>query len=625
MTEHPTETSFDEIFAPVHHTKRLAVIVAMAAAAAASFFGLHARLHLGFDWIGLAATLVGGWPIWMEAWGAIREKQINMEITMALGVAAALVIDQFATAAIIVAFTLFSMYLEDLTRGRGKRALEVLLRGAPDSAHVHRDEMWVEVKAEELQVGDVILVKPGEKVPADGKVVRGESHVGEAAITGEPSLRPKGPGMAVYAGTMNGNRAMEIEVQKRGDDTTYARIVRLVKEAGERRGMTQRLADRVAQGIVYVVLSAAALTFLLTRNLTSTISVILVAGACGVAAGTPLAILATTARMASRGVIVKGGEGVEALARVDTVVFDKTGTLTRGTPVVQKVVPLNGANSPDFVSVVAAVEEGSDHPIAAAILKAAKPKTRAQGIEYLAGRGVRGRVAGQEVLVGSLTLMREHGVAVPVGADEEEQKAARLGHALVFGSVGGQLQGALHLVDEVRPEAAESMRELRELGLTLVMLTGDREAPAREVGAKLGIADVRADLLPEDKIRIVQQLQAQGRRVCFVGDGINDAPALAEAHVGVAVASGSEAAMETADVVLMNSDLRGLVQTIRSSRRSQAVILFNFGGTLAVDLVGVALAAFGLLGPLVAAMVHVGSELVFIANSARLFTGTARP
>ncbi|MFA5943515.1 MAG: HAD-IC family P-type ATPase, partial [Candidatus Thermoplasmatota archaeon] len=406
MADH--ETSFDEIFAPVRHGRRLAVIIAMALAAAASYFALHAQLGLRFDWIGLTATLVGGWPIWMEAWGAIREKQINMEITMALGVVAALAIGQFATAAIIVAFTLFSMYLEDLTRSRGKKALDVLLRGAPETANVRRSKDWVEVKAEELQVGDLVLVKPGEKVPADGKLVRGEGAISEAAITGEPALRTKRPGDLVYAGTLNGNHALEVAVTHRGEDTTYARIIRLVKEAGERRGKTQRLADRVAQAIVYVVLATASLTFLVTRDWTTTISVVLVAGACGVAAGTPLAILATTARNAGRGVIIKGGEGVEAMARIDTVVFDKTGTLTRGTPAVRRVTTFNGFSSGHLLSTICAVEQGSDHPVATAIRAAANPDGDATDIEYLGGRGVRGNVHGRQVLVGSLALMQDH-------------------------------------------------------------------------------------------------------------------------------------------------------------------------------------------------------------------------
>jgi heavy metal translocating P-type ATPase len=608
------QTSADEILAPINHPLRLLAIGAMALAAAASFLHLYARLHLGFDWIGLVATLVGGWPIWMEAWEAIREKQINMEITMALGVAAALAIGQFATAAIIVAFTLFSMYLEALTRSRGKHALEVLIRNAPESAAVQRDGAWVEASAESLRPGDLILVRPGDKVPADGRVVRGESHVAEAAITGEPTLRPKGPGATVYAGTVNGNAALEVEVARAGQDTTYARIVHLVREAGERRGRRQRLADLLAQGIVYVVLAAAAMTFLLTRNLTSTISVVLVAGACGVAAGTPLAILATTAQSARRGIIIKGGEAVEALATVDTVVFDKTGTLTRGVPSVERVEMLGPGSRDAFLGTISAVEQGSDHPVALAIRNSIPPTGRAEGVHYVAGRGMLGQVAGEKVLVGNADLLQEHGIHVDAAA-----KPAEAGELVVYGAVGSRLRGVIHLADEPRPEARDVVLRLRRMGLRVIMLTGDQPGPARRLGAAVGIDDIQAGLLPEDKIRIVRQLRQQGRRVCFVGDGINDTPALVESNVGVAVGSGSEAALETADVLLMSSDLNGLAQAIAGSRKSQGVILFNFGGTLAVDFAGIVLASLGLLGPLLAALVHVGSELAFILNSARLF------
>ncbi|MHB8605928.1 MAG: heavy metal translocating P-type ATPase, partial [Thermoplasmatota archaeon] len=568
MSTHEEGTSFDDVLAPVHHFKRLATIGAMALAATASFLALWQRVGLPFDVFGLGATLIGGWPVWMEAWEAIRERQINMEITMALGVAAALVIGQFATAAIIVAFTLFSMYLEDLTKSRGKRALEVLLRAAPDTAHVQRDGQWVEVSAKSVERGELVLVKAGEKVPVDGVVTSGASSVVEAAITGEPFPKEKVKGATVYAGTINGSGALEVEVTRGGEDTTYARIIRLVREATERRGKTQRLADKVAQGIVYVVLAAALITYVVSRNLTTTISVILVAGACGVAAGTPLAILATTAKSARRGVVMKGGAAVEALAGVDTVVFDKTGTLTTGEPAVVRALTFNGTRAQDLLADVAAVEAGSNHPIARAITKNARTSRRADSIHYEAGRGLHGTVAGRVVLVGNTQLLEDANIKLPSEAHEAKDEAEREGHIVVFAAIDGRAAGAILLRDSVRPEAKRAIQRLQSEGLRVVMLTGDHEAPARQVASEVGITDVRAELLPEDKIRIVRDLQAEGRRVCFVGDGINDAPALTEARVGVALQSGSEAAAETADVLLMNNDLAELAESIHAARRS---------------------------------------------------------
>lgn len=620
MEHEESETSFDELLAPVDHKRRLAVIALVALAAASSWFALWRALGLPWDAIGLVATLLGGWPIWKEAWEAIRERQINMEITMAMGVTAALVIGEFTTATVIVSFTLFSMYLEDLTKSRGKRALEALLRAAPEQATVLRDGTWTEVAATEVRAGERVVVKGGTAVPVDGRVLEGRSAVTEAAITGEPFPKDKEPGSLVFAGTTNGSGTLEIEAVRGGDDTTFARIVRLVREAGERRGTTQRLADRVAQAIVYVVIVAALLTYVATRDRMAVVSVILVAGACGVAAGTPLAILATIAKSARRGVIISGGEAVEALAGVDTVAFDKTGTLTLGEPVLERIVCFNGRTEDTLLEQVASIERASDHPIARAIVRARPAGPVASGVHYSAGRGVRGEIGGAQVIVGNLAMLDEAGVEVPADARQFEADETGRGRIVVHAAVDGALAGAFVLADELRPEAAATLARLRADGLRLVMLTGDRAASAQSVAARLGITEVHADLLPEDKLRIVQDLERTGRRVCFVGDGINDAPALVEAHVGAALQSGTDVAMETADVLLMTNDLSRLGDALHDSRRSQRVILFNFGGTLTVDFIGIGLAAFGLLGPLLSAIVHVGSELVFILNSARLFS-----
>jgi heavy metal translocating P-type ATPase len=613
------DSSFDEVLAPLHHGRRIGVIAAMAVAAAASFFGLWQWLALPTDAIGLVATLVGGWPIWLEAWGAIRQRQINMEITMAMGVVAALVVGQFATAAVIVSFTLFSMYLEDLTKSRGKRALEALLRAAPDTATVMRGGRWIDGPAAGVRSGERVLVRSGAAIPVDGRVLGGTSSVNEAAITGEPFAREKRAGDLVFAGTTNGNGTLELEALRSGTDTTFARIVRLVREAGERRGATQRLADRIAQGIVYIVLCVALVTWFVTREPLTVVSVILVAGACGVAAGTPLAILATIARNARRGVILRGGETVEWLARIDTVVFDKTGTLTLGEPIVERVVTFGGRDQKEFIASVAALEQGSDHPIARAVVRAHPPAAVAAGVQYVAGRGVAGEIAGARISVGNGAFLEERGVAVTPEARQLVEQANADGKLVVLGAIGGTLAGAVVLSDELRPEAVSSLERMRTAGLQLVMLTGDRETPALEIARRVGIGEVHARLLPEDKLKLVQRLKSSGRRVCFVGDGINDAPALAEAHVGAALRSGTEAALETADILLMNNDLSRLSDALFESRRAQGVILFNFAGTLTVDLAGIALAALGLLGPLAAALVHVGSELAFILNSARLF------
>jgi Cd2+/Zn2+-exporting ATPase/Cu+-exporting ATPase len=621
------ETGFDEVLAPVNHPRRLAAIGAMAAAAGVSYFELWRGVGLPFDWVGLIATLIGGLPVWKEAWEAIRQRHINMEITMALGVASALVIGQFATGATIVAFTLFSMYLEDLTRSRGKNALEVLLRAAPQMANVRREDAWVEVGVAEVRAGDRVLVKPGEKIPVDGTVVSGASTVVEAAITGEPFPREKRVGAHLFAGTVNGAGALEMRADRTGADTTYARIIALVKQATERPGRTQRLADRVAQGIVYVVLATAAGAWFFTHDPVTVVSVILSAGACGVAAGTPLAILAVTANQTRRGVVIKGGAAVEALARVDTVVFDKTGTLTLGEPDVEEVVPLGTATAGDVLRAALVVEEGSDHPIARAVVREAQAlrivltaPERAVDVQYVAGRGLVGRGSGGSVvLAGNQALLADHAVAICAEAATRIEAGTSSGRIPVLIARDGTTLGLLLLADGLRSEAKGAIGRLHARGVRVLMLTGDHEGPAREIAARVGIRDVRANLLPEDKVRVVRELRGQGRVVCMVGDGINDAPALLEADVGAAVAVGSEAALESADVLLMTNDLGRLASALEEARRAQRVILFNFGGTVLVDFLGMGLAAFGMLGPIGAALVHVGSELAFIVNSARLF------
>ncbi len=621
------ETGFHEILAPVDHKRRLAVVGVIALAALVSYLEGWRLLGMPFDVVGLVATLVGGWPVWKEAWEAIRERHINMEITMALGVGAALVIGQFATGAIIVAFTLFSMYLEDLTKSRGKRALEVLLRAAPQTANVRRGESWMEVTVQEVAAGDRVLVKPGEKIPVDGVVVSGQSSVVEAAITGEPFPRDKQAGSGLYAGTINGTGALEMRADRTGEDTTYARIIGLVKQATERPGRTQRLAGRVAQGIVYVVLAAATATWFFTHDPITVVSVILSAGACGVAAGTPLAILAVTANQTRRGVVIKGGEAVEALARVDTVVFDKTGTLTVGEPEVEEILPLSDATPESVLLALLALEEGSDHPIARAVVRLAQTQKltltvdqTAQDLQYVAGRGLVGRVRdGSTLLAGNVALLEERGVPVSERAREKIADGGEVGRIPILVARDGILLGLVLLSDRLRAEAKGAIERLHARGVRVVMLTGDHEGPANLVADRLGIREVRANLLPEDKVRIVQDLRAEGSKVCMVGDGINDAPALMEADVGVAVAVGSEVALESADVLLMTNDLNRLVSALEDARQAHRVILFNFGGTVVVDFVGMGLAAFGMLGPIGAALVHVGSELAFILNSARLF------
>jgi len=431
------------------------------------------------------------------------------------------------------------------------------------------------------------------------------------------------PGSVVYAGTINQSGALEIRVERIGRDTSYGRIIEAVEHAERSRAPVQELADRLAGYLVYFALAAAVVTFVITRDARSTISVVIVAGACGIAAGTPLAILGGIGRSARLGAIIKGGLYLETLGKVNTVVLDKTGTLTFGRTEVQAVVPTTGVTEVEVLDAAASAEMRSEHPLGKAIANLASAKHRSirepEGFDYMPGRGITALVDGVTILVGNRGLLSDHAIEVPHNFDAGANTCSE-----VFVARDGRLLGAIVIADTVRPEARGAIETLNRMGIRSVLLTGDTKPVAEMVARDLGISEVEADLLPEMKLARIKGLVAAGRIVAMVGDGINDAPALAEASVGVAMGSGTEVARESADVVLLGSDLLKFTQTLAIARWTRRIIWWNFAGTIGVDLVGIALASVGLLNPPLAAFIHVTSELAFILNSARLLPPTKR-
>jgi Cd2+/Zn2+-exporting ATPase/Cu+-exporting ATPase len=550
-----------------------------------------------------------------------------MELSMTIALAAALVIGELFTALVITAFVLVAEVLEGLTVGRGRRAIHDLLDFLPRTVRVRRGGSIQEVAAAEVRAGDAVLIDPGARVPVDGTVTGGRSYVDQATITGESTPAEKGAGSTVYAGTINQSGALEVRAERLGRDTSYGKIVEAVERAERSRAPVQKVADRYAGYLVYFALGCAALTFLLTRSVRSTISVIIVAGACGIAAGTPLAVLGAIGRAAREGAIVKGGRYLEALWSVDAVAFDKTGTLTVGAPAVREVVPAAGVAATDLLAAAAIAERRSEHPLGKAIVAAADQAglapTEPESFDYTPGRGVVARLGSDpadEIVAGNRALLAGRGLVVAAGGDDLRRQAA----SEVLVARGGRFLGAIWVGDAVRPEAAGAVRALRQMKVRTVLVTGDSQAFAGAVAGELGMDDVKAGLLPEEKMAAVRALVAAGRSVAMVGDGVNDAPALTAATVGIAMGSGTDVARESADIVLLGNDLSKFVETMRIARRCRDIIRFNFAGTLAVDAVGVVLAAFGYLNPLVAAFIHVASELTFILNSARLLPATAR-
>jgi heavy metal translocating P-type ATPase len=567
--------------------------------------------------LGIGAVLVGGWPIFKEAAENLFSRRMTMELSMSIAIVAAAAIEEFFTALVITLFVLGAEVLENLTVARGRRAIRDLMDFLPRSIVVRRDGAVRETSPEGVRIGDSVLVNPGGLIPVDGIVISGHSFVDQARITGESMPVQKVAGSTVYAGTINQSGALEIRTERIGRDTSYGKIIEAVEQAERSRAPVQRLADRLAGYLVYLALAAALITFVVSRDIRSTIAVIIVAGACGIAAGTPLALLGGIGRAARLGCIIKGGRYLETLGRVNTVVLDKTGTLTFGRPEVQAVLPAPNATEKELIETAASAEMRSEHPLGKAIvahaIAAGLVVNEPEQFDYAPGLGIAASLSGSRILIGNRALLVSHAIELfelgrPAADAGSQVLVARDDHFL----------GTIIIGDTVRPEAQRAIAFLDQMGIRSILLTGDSSAVANAVGVQLGINQIEAELLPEAKLARIKQLVADGLVVAMVGDGINDAPALAEANVGVAMGSGTDVARESGDVLLLGNDLARFAETLRIARWTRRIIWQNFGGTMVTDAAGIALAAAGLLNPALAAFIHVASEMTFILNSARL-------
>jgi heavy metal translocating P-type ATPase len=598
---------------------RLAVMALVIVASLSGWW----RNWMSRDWLAFAATLIGGFPIFEEAWENLRKRRMTMELSMTLALIAALCIGQFLTALVIAFFVVFAELVEGYTVAGGRRAIQNLIDALPRQVRVRRAGQERELGTNEVTAGETIIIRPGERIPADGVVSKGHSFVDQSSITGESLPIEKVERSKVFAGTINKDGVLEVIVEKIGRDTTFGKIIEIVEQAEKSRAPVQRIADRLAAGLVYFAFGAAVLTLIVTRNITSTIAVIIVAGACGVAAGTPLAILAGIGSAARRGIITKGGLYLEQLSRIDTVVLDKTGTLTLGIPEVTTVRTLEQATENDVLQTAAIAEQHSEHPLGEAIVRRARernlPLREYSQLRYSPGKGIVVEESGTRILVGTRALFEEHGVPVSANALSEVGGHDGAGKTVVFVGRDSRVLGTVTLADQLRAEAKKAVQDLKAQGYRTILLTGDSWDTAKVIGTDLGVHEAIGALLPEQKVEKIRELLRNGGKVAMVGDGVNDAPALAEATVGIAMGQGTDVALETADVTLMTSDLSRLVEVLAISKRCYRVIMFNFWGTIAVDTIGIVLAFSGVLVPIIAALVHVGSELGFILNSARLF------
>jgi P-type Cu+ transporter len=606
--------------------------------------------------VGLMIVLLAGLPVFKNVLQAAINKRITAHTLMSLGAIAALIVGQWATAAVVVFFMRIGDYIERFTTERARRAVKELDTLAPQSARVIRDGVEVEVELQDVNPGEIVVVRPGEMIPVDGEVISGQATVDQATITGESLPVEAGPGTQVYAATLATLGSLRVKAKQIGPDSTFGRVIKMVEHAELHRGEIQRLADRFSSYYLPVVVSIAALTFILRQDALATAAVLIVACSCAFALATPIAILASVGAAARRGLLIKGGKYLESLAHVDVILIDKTGTLTLGTPQVTDVLVVNGEadnllSQNTILQLAASAERYSEHPLARAVREAAELKgltlSEIEDFEALPGVGVRTRINGNMVEVGSRRLLSEINSSsdlqqnkpknaiqesMQYGVDQETikfriyetvlpeiGKLESEGKTVFYVHLDGELVGLIASTDTLRSEAPLAIKKIRELGITQIeLLTGDNRQTSASLAKKLGIS-YRAELLPEDKIAIVKEYQAKGHTVAMIGDGVNDAPALAQAEIGIAVgAVGKGVAMEAAHIALLRDDWFLIPEVIQIARRTMRVVKGNIGFTSVFNLVGLSIAAMGYLPPILAAAMQAIPDLGILANSSRL-------
>jgi Cu+-exporting ATPase len=625
------------------------VIPLVAVDMAAMVAGEHRRLLLEL----LLATPIctwAAWPFYARALESLRNRSPNMFTLIGLGVLASYLTSVAATlfpgipayfeaSGAIVTLVLLGQVLELRARRQTRDAIRMLLDLAPATARrIEADGSERDVPLGDVAAGDRLRVRPGEKIPVDGVVLEGASAVDESMISGEPMPREKGPGDRIVGGTLNQTGSFLLRAERVGSETLLARIVAMVGEAQRSRAPIQRLADRVSAVFVPIVVLVAAATFFTwamigpeprwSHAIVNAVSVLIIACPCALGLATPMSIMVATGRGAKTGILFRNAESIEAMRRVDTLVTDKTGTLTEGRPRLVTVRPLTPYDERSLLKFAATLERASSHPIAASIVRGAEtlgiPLGEPREFTGLTGSGVRGRVDAHEVRVGNRALMIETG-ADPAPLEAEAESLRREGQTVMFVSVDGALAGMLGVADPVKPDARDALATLRNEGIRVVMVTGDGSTTAGAVARALGIEEVHAEVSPEGKVSIVKRLQSEGRFVAMAGDGINDAPALAQAQVGIAMGNGTDIAMESAQITLVRGDLSGIVRARRLSRHTMSNIRHNLFFAFVYNVLGVPVAAgvlypaFGLLlSPIIAAAAMSLSSVSVIGNALRL-------
>ena len=629
-------------------------------------------------WLFLLVTpvqFIGGWSFYKGSWQAIRTRSINMDFLIALGTTVAYVYSvavlffpevlpvkveerdvYFEVSAVIIAFVLLGKYMEELIKKRSSAAVRKLMDLKPATAHVIRDGQEMEIPAESVMVGETVVVKPGEKIPTDGEVIEGASSVDESMLTGESMPVEKRPGTQMIGGTLNRTGLLRFKATRVGAETALAQIIKLVEEAQASSAPIQRIADQVTGYFVPAVVITAFVAFggwwlvgNFPQGLLAFIAVLIIACPCALGIATPAALMVGVGKGAEAGILIRGGEVLERARSLTSVVFDKTGTLTRGEPNVTDIVPLSGVAPDEILRFAASVEVGSEHPLGEAIVRAAKHRNlklpKVEGFEAIPGHGIRGdlaeepgvtpppfpsplkgegRVGGdvrtahrRRILLGNRRLFRREAIDTAAAEQDMVRLEGEGKTAMLVGS-DGELAGVIAVADTLKPEAKEAIAALRQERIEVILLTGDNQRTANAIARELDIETVIAEVLPADKARVIQDLQKQGKVVAMVGDGVNDAPALAAADIGIAIGSGSDVAKETGGIILVRDDVREVVASIRLSRMTLAKIKQNLFWAFIYNSIGIPIAAFGFLNPIIAAAAMALSSLSVIVNSALL-------
>ncbi len=607
-------------------------------------------------------VLWGGWPFFQRGWASIVNRSLNMFTLIAMGTGVAYAYSVIATffpalfpesfrghgdevgvyfevSAVIIVLVLLGQVLELRARSQTSSAIKALLGLAPKTARIIRDDgNEEEISLDAIKTGDKLRVRPGEKVPVDGIVLEGSSFVDESMITGEPVPVEKTIGDKVTGGTVNGTGSFFMKAERVGSETLLAQIVRMVSEAQRSRAPIQRLADVVSSYFVPAVFVSAVITFIvwsvvgpeprLAHAIVNAVAVLIIACPCALGLATPMSIMVGIGRGAAVGVLIKNAEALEVMEKINTLVVDKTGTLTEGRPRLTSIVPLNQLSDSELLRLAASIERGSEHPLAAAIVNGAQEKglklSEAQQFESLTGKGVVGRVDGHEVALGNTKLIEQLKIAAD-GLIERADALRKEGETVMFLAVNGRAAGLIGVADPIKESTPEAIKALHENGIRILMITGDNRTTAEAVARKLGIDEIEADVLPEQKLEVVKRLQSEGRIVAMAGDGINDAPALAQAHVGIAMGTGTDVAIESADITLVKGDLRGIVRAYRLSRATMRNIRQNLFFAFIYNALGVPVAAGVLypvtgllLNPMIASAAMSFSSVSVIGNALRL-------